>query len=113
MQYDDKKNGQATDGRNAERVEGGGSRNLPERHTEYASEISNKKYLLNKAFLKNKKIKKEVISMNSNKQLSVSGESIRLRLTQDMKKWLFKKSEKENRTVSDIMRNLIQSEMNK
>lgn len=51
--------------------------------------------------------------MNSNKQLSVSGESIRLRLTQDMKKWLFKKSEKENRTVSDIMRNLIQSEMNK
>lgn len=44
---------------------------------------------------------------------TVSGESIRLRLTEEMKQWLFQKSEKENRPVSDIMRSLIRAEMNK
>lgn len=44
---------------------------------------------------------------------AVSGESIRLRLTEEMKRWLFEKSAKENRPVSDIMRSLIAAEMNK
>lgn len=44
---------------------------------------------------------------------NVQGESIRLRLTAEMKEWLFKKSTDESRSVSDIMRSLIQAEMQK
>jgi hypothetical protein len=46
-------------------------------------------------------------------ELHVRGESIRLRLTEGMKVWLFEKSVKEKRSVSDIMRSLIQAEMGK
>lgn len=51
--------------------------------------------------------------MSGENNLSVNGESIRLRLTQDMKKWLFDKAEKENKAVSAIMRDLITAEINK
>jgi predicted DNA-binding protein len=44
---------------------------------------------------------------------TVGGESIRLRLTPELKKWLFDKSEKDGITVSEIMRNLIRAEMEK
>lgn len=51
--------------------------------------------------------------MYDSKELHVSGESIKLRLTQDMKKWLFEKAAKEGKTVSSIMRSFISAEMNK
>lgn len=51
--------------------------------------------------------------MGNNAGYSVSGESIRLRLTEDMKKWLFDKAGRENKTVSTIMRELISAEMKK
>lgn len=51
--------------------------------------------------------------MYDSKELHVSGESIRLRLTEDMKKWLFEKASRENKTVSSIMRSLIYAEMTK
>lgn len=59
---------------------------------------------------KNKKAR-EVVLMDSTNKPTVQGESIRLRLTKEMKEWLFEKSAKENRSVSDIMRSLIYSEM--
>lgn len=49
--------------------------------------------------------------MRNASDCTVSGQSIRLRLTDDMKKWLFDKASRENRTVSDLMRELISSEM--
>lgn len=58
------------------------------------------------------KISKNKKGLNAMEK-TVSGESIRLRLTEEMKQWLFQKSEKENRPVSDIMRSLIRAEMNK
>lgn len=51
--------------------------------------------------------------MYDSKELHVSGESIRLRLTEDMKKWLFEKAAKDRTTVSHIMRSLIYAEMQK
>lgn len=51
--------------------------------------------------------------MNPQKEIHVSGETIRLRLTPIMKKWLFDKAEFENTSVSGIMRGLIAAEMNK
>lgn len=51
--------------------------------------------------------------MENSKEMNVNGESIRLRLKQDMKKWLFEKSAREKRAVSDIMRSLISAEMEK
>lgn len=47
------------------------------------------------------------------KNLSVSGESIRLRLTEEMKKWLFNKASRENVSVSSIMRSCLAKEMEK
>ena len=44
---------------------------------------------------------------------SVGGESFRLRLTEEMKEWIFAKASREKRTVSDIMRELIRKEMEK
>ena len=44
---------------------------------------------------------------------SVSGQSFRLRLTEEMKKFLFDKAAVEGRTVSDIMRDLVAAEMRK
>ena len=49
--------------------------------------------------------------MRDKQNYTVGGESIRLRLAEDMKKWLFDKASREDRTVSDIMRELIQREM--
>lgn len=49
--------------------------------------------------------------MRDKQNYTVGGESIRLRLTEGMKKWLFDKASREDRTVSDIMRELIQREM--
>ena len=43
---------------------------------------------------------------------SVSGESIRLRLTTEMKRWIFDKAAKEHSTASSVMRGLILKEMN-
>ena len=42
---------------------------------------------------------------------TVSGESIRLRLTTEMKRWLFERAAKEHQTASDVMRTLIREEM--
>lgn len=41
------------------------------------------------------------------------GDSIRVRLNEDMKEWLFKKSEREKKTVSQIIRDLIVKDMRK
>lgn len=49
--------------------------------------------------------------MRDKQNYTVGGESIRLRLTNDMKEWLFNKASCEDRTVSDIMRELIRREM--
>ena len=49
--------------------------------------------------------------MRDKDNYTVSGSSIRLRLTEDMKKWLFDKASREDRTVSDIMRELISNEI--
>lgn len=49
--------------------------------------------------------------MRDKQNYTVGGESIRLRLTEGMKKWLFDKASREDRTVSDIMRELIRREM--
>jgi hypothetical protein len=43
----------------------------------------------------------------------VNGETFRLRLTQEMKEWLFKESARRHETVSGIMRDLVRAEMNK
>lgn len=51
--------------------------------------------------------------MKDKQYYTVEGESIRLRLTKEMKKWLFDKASKENKTVSAIMRELICVEMEK
>lgn len=51
--------------------------------------------------------------MRDKQNYTVGGETLRLRLTEDMKKWLFDKASHEDRTVSDIMRELIQREMEK
>lgn len=45
--------------------------------------------------------------------LHVSGESIKLRLTEDMKKWLFQTAKEKDITVSHLMRSLIYKEMHK
>lgn len=50
--------------------------------------------------------------MQNKDNYTVTGQSIRLRLTEDMKKWLFDKASREDRTVSDIMRSLIWEKMN-
>ena len=47
------------------------------------------------------------------KPVTVYGRSIRLSLTEEMKRWLFDKAERENITVSSIMRSLIDDDMNK
>lgn len=39
------------------------------------------------------------------------GDSIRLRVNDDMREWLFKKSEKEKKSVSEIIRDLIRDDM--
>ncbi len=49
--------------------------------------------------------------MRDKENYTVSGSSIRLRLTDDMKRWLFDRASREDRTVSDIMRELISNEM--
>ena len=49
--------------------------------------------------------------MREKENYTVGGSSIRLRLTEDMKKWLFDKASREDRTVSDVMRELIRKEM--
>lgn len=51
--------------------------------------------------------------MRDKENYTVGGESIRLRLTEDMKRWLFDKASREDRTVSDVMRDLISNEMNR
>jgi hypothetical protein len=43
----------------------------------------------------------------------VNGETFRLRLTHDMKEWLFETAAQRHTTVSDIMRSLVRAEMNK
>ena len=42
---------------------------------------------------------------------SVSGQSIRLRLTTEMKRWIFDRASREERTASDVMRSLIEDAM--
>lgn len=49
--------------------------------------------------------------MRDKENYTVSGSSIRLRLTDDMKRWLFDRASREDRTVSDIMREFISNEM--
>lgn len=44
---------------------------------------------------------------------TVSGETFRLRLTQDMKLWLFQRAHDTNRTVSDLIREAITDYMRK
>lgn len=51
--------------------------------------------------------------MRDKENYTVSGSSIRLRLTDDMKRWLFDKASREDRTVSEIMREMIENEMKK
>lgn len=65
-------------------------------------------YLLNTIYRE-----REVNPMRDKQNYTVGGESIRLRLTNDMKEWLFNKASCEDRTVSDIMRELIRREMTK
>lgn len=49
--------------------------------------------------------------MREKNNYTVSGESIRLRLTEEMKRWLFDKASREGRTVSDVMRELVAGAM--
>ena len=51
--------------------------------------------------------KAEVCDLGEKINYSVSGQSIRLRLTTEMKRWIFDKASREERTASDVMRSLI------
>ena len=57
--------------------------------------------------------KQKGVAMYDKNNYSVSGQSFRLRLTEEMKKFLFNKAAVEGRTVSDIMRDLVAAEMRK
>lgn len=49
--------------------------------------------------------------MNNNKANTTKGKSIRLFLDQEIKQWLFDRSEREGRTVSGIVEEILRSEM--
>ncbi len=49
--------------------------------------------------------------MSEEVNYSVSGESIRLRLTTEMKAWIFDKAARDHCTASHVMRSLILKEM--